>query len=98
MRHLISPTRMHENGKSRRTEIETGVSDGLRMDVTSRRVAGSREEDGSEAPWMAIDGSEQVILGDLSILTDGGPVRIAPAKGAEYVVEADSRRPAANRD
>ena len=27
--------------------------------------------------WDAIDGTEQVILGDLSILAEGGPVRLA---------------------
>jgi len=32
-----------------------------------------------DAWWVPFDGSEQVILGDLSILTDGGPVQIASA-------------------
>jgi multidrug efflux pump subunit AcrA (membrane-fusion protein) len=86
---------LHENGKARRSEVETGIHDGRWMDVTSRRFL-IANDDGSEAPWSAIDGSEQVILGDLSILTDGGPVRIAPTKGAEYIAEADRPRPAAN--
>jgi multidrug efflux pump subunit AcrA (membrane-fusion protein) len=88
---------LHENGKARRTEIETGIHDGQWMDVTNRRFLVA-DDDGTEAPWSPIDGSEQVILGDLSILTDGGPVRIAPTKSAEYIAEADSRRPAANGD
>ena len=29
---------------------------------------------------MPINGSEQVILGDLSILADGGPVEVIPAQ------------------
>ena len=61
-----------------RTEIETGVSDGdLDRGHQSPRpepAAGGRDE----VPWTPIDGSEQVILGDLSILTDGAPVRVAP--------------------
>jgi hypothetical protein len=88
---------LHENGKARRTEVETGIHDGRWMDVTNRRFPVAND-DGPEAVWSPIDGTEQVILGDLSILTDGGPVRIAPAKSAEYVAEADSRRPAANGD
>ena len=32
-----------------------------------------------EDPWVPIDGTEQVILGDLSLLTDGVPVEVAPA-------------------
>ncbi len=37
-----------------------------------------------EADWVPFDGSEQVIVGDLSILTDGAPVQMAPAaRGGE---------------
>src|SRR6185437_16054965 len=88
---------LHENGKARRAEIETGIHDGRWMDVTSRRFLVA-SDDGTETRWSAIDGSEQVILGDLSILTDGGSVRVAPTKAAEYVAEADRPRPAASGD
>jgi hypothetical protein len=49
-------------------------------------------------PWTPIDGTEQVILGDLSLLTDGAPVEVAPAtKGTNLTGEtpAPDRRPAA---
>ena len=57
-----------------RTEVRTGVSDGEWIEVTNlqRPTASSLDR-----PWMPVDGSEQVILGDLSILADGGPVEVA---------------------
>jgi RND family efflux transporter MFP subunit len=64
---------MYEKGKAVLTEIETGVNDGEWIEVTNHRVG--------SAAWTPIDGSEQVILGDLSILTDGEPVKIASASG-----------------
>jgi multidrug efflux pump subunit AcrA (membrane-fusion protein) len=36
-----------------------------------------------DAPWVRCTGAEQVILGDLSILTDGGAVQVAAAAAAE---------------
>ena len=66
----------YENGQAVRTEIETGVSDGEWIEVTNRRVPRPGKP-ADKAPWTPIDGSEQVILGDLSILTDGTPVKIA---------------------
>ena len=39
-------------------------------------------------PWKPINGSEQVILGDLSILADGDPVEVAPATDAAKVASA----------
>ena len=69
----------YENGKAVRTEIETGVSDGEWIEVTNRRVPGSQAGHAGKRSWTPIDGSEQVILGDLSILTDGAPVQEATA-------------------
>ena len=70
---------MYENGKAVRTEIETGVSDGEWIEVTNRRAPGSPTAPAGKRSWTPIDGSEQVILGDLSILTEGGPVTEAKA-------------------
>ena len=67
---------MDENGRAMRTEIETGVSDGDWIEVTHRRRHDS---------WTQMDGSEKVIVGDLSVLTDGAPVRVAPATGKAKV-------------
>ncbi len=38
-------------------------------------VSGSRMGHAGKRPWTSIDGSEQMILGDLSTLTEGAPVR-----------------------
>jgi multidrug efflux pump subunit AcrA (membrane-fusion protein) len=63
---------MYENGRAVQTEIRTGVSDGTWIEVISRRLPG--RADGLES-WTPIDGSEQIILGDRSHLTGGGPVQ-----------------------
>ncbi len=86
-----------ENGHAVRTEVETGVSDGEWIEVTNRRVPGSEAASTGDELWTPIDGTEQVILGDPSILTDGAPVEVAPAtKGTKLASEtpAPNHRPA----
>ena len=46
---------------------------------------------GEDAIWLPVDGSEQVILGDLAGLTDGAPVEIAPEKRKNDVTRASRR-------
>ena len=41
-----------------------------------------------EDSWAPVDGSEQVILGDLSILADGGLVQVAAPEKLEKVASA----------
>ena len=80
----------HKDGRAVRTEIQTGVTDGSWIEVVNlqRPTVASSEE-----VWEPVDGSEQVILGDLSILTDGEPVEVATApagtKGAGKVAAAE---------
>ncbi len=69
----------YDNGKAVRTEIETGVSDGKWIEVTNHRAPASRTGHAGTESWTSIDGSEQVILGDLSILTEGAAVQTGPA-------------------
>ena len=59
-----------------RAEVQTGVSDGEWIEVTNYQLP--LAANGSD-PWAPVNGSEQVILGDLSILADGGPVEVVPA-------------------
>ncbi|HVC95200.1 MAG TPA: hypothetical protein VND64_16005 [Pirellulales bacterium] len=68
---------VYQNGKAAQTEIQTGVSDGEWIEVTNRYLASA---DKGEERWTPIDGSEKVVLGDLSILADGAPVRVEQAK------------------
>ena len=72
-----------------RTEVQTGVSDGEWIEVTNRQRPG-RRADGDD-PWVPIDGTEQVILGDLSLLADGAPVRGRPGDGGGETRERDAR-------
>ncbi len=72
----------HENGKAVRTEVQTGVTDGKYIEITSLQVPGATD---AADPWAPVDGSEEVILGDLSILADGGAVEVLPAASAEKV-------------
>jgi HlyD family secretion protein len=67
---------MYHNGKAVQTEIETGVSDGEWIEVTHRRVVSDAAPHAAET-WMPVDGREQVIVGDLSLLTDGTAVQLA---------------------
>ena len=77
---------LYEDGHAKRIELETGISDGEWIEVTNRRgplVAGAADQ------WVPIDGKEQMILGDLSILADGSPVKIAPATAATKVASTN---------
>jgi hypothetical protein len=86
----------YENGHAVRTEVQTGVNDGEWIEVTNRRLPGSRAESLGDDGWVPIDGSEQVILDNLALLSDGSPVRIAPTKAGTEVAEAASARPLAD--
>jgi multidrug efflux pump subunit AcrA (membrane-fusion protein) len=61
------------DGKAVRTPVQTGVSDGSWVEVTGKlvRLAGS-----SEGVWTAFDGTEAVVTGDLSEISDGQPVTV----------------------
>ena len=80
---------MYENGGAKRIEVETGItdSDGEWIEVTHRRTPPGPTQPG-DASWVPIDGSEQVILGDLSILADGMAVKVVPDTGTAAVATA----------
>lgn len=67
-----------EDGKAVRTEVQTGVTDGEWIEVTSRQVPAVAGK--SDESWQEFTGQEQIILGDLSTLTDGAPVKIASSE------------------
>ncbi len=68
----------YANGHAVPTEIETGANDGEWIEVVTRRVPTSHGEPTGDETWMPIDGSEQVIVGNLSMLADGAAVRVGP--------------------
>jgi RND family efflux transporter MFP subunit len=62
----------YHDGKAIRTSVETGVQDGAWIEVVNKL-------DGDQ--WRPFDGSEDVILGDMSELLDGAAVEVEkPAK------------------
>jgi HlyD family secretion protein len=69
----------HEKGNAVRTEVRTGVSDGEWIEITNRQVLPSESAQSSENAWVPITGTEQVIVGELSLLTDGASVEVTPA-------------------
>jgi multidrug efflux pump subunit AcrA (membrane-fusion protein) len=79
----------YENGRAVRTEVQTGVTDGQWIEVTNRRVKASESPTGVD-PWVPFDGSEQVVVGDLSILADGTEVKVAPATEGAKVTPASA--------
>ena len=70
---------MVENGRAVLAEVETGANDGTWIEVAARRLPSSPAAAGGRGSSIPIDGSERVILGNLSLLSDGAPVRLAAA-------------------
>ena len=67
---------LYEDGRALRTEIETGVSDGTWIEAANHRRATSNRAAG-EPGWVPFQGTEEVIMGDLSVLVDGAAVQVA---------------------
>jgi multidrug efflux pump subunit AcrA (membrane-fusion protein) len=67
----------YEDGKTVRTQVETGVSDGVWTEVTNRKPTGPSNGD----ERVEITGKEEVIVGDLLLLSEGGAVKVAGAPG-----------------
>jgi multidrug efflux pump subunit AcrA (membrane-fusion protein) len=61
------------DGKAVRTPVQTGVSDGSWVEVTGKLVPSTGS---SEDVWAAFDGTEDVIDGDLSAISNGDPVSV----------------------
>lgn len=88
---------LYKDGRAQRTEVRTGISDGEWVEVTNLERPTKSQ---AEYPWTPVNGSEKVILGDLSILADGAPVKVAPGSAGEKVAEelpAGQRRQARPR-
>lgn len=65
----------YEDGRAKRTEVQTGIREGPWVEVTKRHVP--TKAVGKE-PWVTIDGSEQVLMGSkLSTLTEDAPVELS---------------------
>lgn len=82
---------LYEEGRAKKVEVRTGIGDGEWIEITSlERPAASK----ADHPWTPVTGSESVILGDLSILADGGAVQVASGgDGAGKAPEGTAGRP-----
>ncbi|MGP0066247.1 MAG: efflux RND transporter periplasmic adaptor subunit [Isosphaeraceae bacterium] len=83
----------YENGKARRTEIQTGVTDEEWVEVTNRHI--DSKSPGTKEHWVPIDASEPVLMGTkLSTLTEGARVRLvdapAPSEGESAKTTSDA--------
>jgi multidrug efflux pump subunit AcrA (membrane-fusion protein) len=74
---------VYRDGRALRMEVETGVTGDLDpatkeqwIEVTNRRASGAATV--ANEPWSPFDGTERLILGDLSTLLDGDAVKVAP--------------------
>ncbi len=63
------------NGKAVRNAVQTGVSDSAWVEVSGKQIASAGS---SEGAWKAFDGTDAVIVGDLSEIFDGVPVTVEP--------------------
>lgn len=88
----------YRDGRAVRTDVRTGINDGDWYEVTNLQDSKSPESKAGGS-WRPVDGAEQVILGDLSILADGAAVEVAkdaePKAEPEKVAEGP---PAGGRD
>ena len=84
----------YENGRAVRTEVRTGVADGEWIEVTNRQVPKATTR---ARPWVPIDGKEQVIMGDLSLLADGAAGGDRPGGGRDETGERGAHRRIAAR-
>jgi multidrug efflux pump subunit AcrA (membrane-fusion protein) len=92
----------YKDGLATRVEVETGLlsnpdprTGDQWIEVTRTRAATLETESIGGDHWAPIDGTEQVILGDLSILYDGARVNVAkPPDTSKVASGSPDRRPA----
>jgi HlyD family secretion protein len=80
---------LYEDGKSVRREVRTGVSDGEWVEVTGLQ----RPSEARADRWEPVSGKEQVILGDLTLLAEGGPVTLPQQAEATTKVASETLAP-----
>ena len=62
---------LYVGGKAVQTAVQTGIDDGKWVEVSKKRVKGR---------WADLTGAEAVIVGDLSEISDGQPVKVEPER------------------
>jgi HlyD family secretion protein len=62
---------LYKDGKAVQTPLQTGIDDGKWVEVSKKRVKGR---------WTDLTGTEEVVVGDLSEVSDGQPVKVEPER------------------
>jgi multidrug efflux pump subunit AcrA (membrane-fusion protein) len=75
----------HDNGRAVRTEVRTGIANEEWVEVLGRRAPGAAQS----GRWDPFDGLESVLVGDLSTLAEGEPVRLAKPAGEPTLVASE---------
>ena len=87
---------IYEDGRAKRIEVRDRGQrrrSGSKSPIAAR--AGSGATSTGDEPWTPIDGTEQVILGNLSTLAEGSSVKVAETPDATQVAaEAPAAGPA----
>jgi hypothetical protein len=70
---------LYENGRAKRTEIQTGITSGKWIEVINR---GTNKKFHGREEWEPINGSEQVLIGNMiSTLTEDAAVQLDETPG-----------------
>lgn len=73
----------YEDGRARRTEVQTGIGDGRWIEITNFRVepeSADKDRWAGEDQWAPFDASQRVLVGSkLTSLTEGAEVRLSDA-------------------
>lgn len=72
----------HEDGCAIKTEVEIGISDNEWTEVTNHLAKVAHPDATSTANWIPMDGTEDVLAGELTTLADGEPVHVTPPREA----------------
>ena len=63
-----------EDGKAVQLPVQLGIDDGTWVEVTKKRIKGE---------WSSFNGAEQILVGNLSQLSNGEPVRVHASEPAK---------------
>jgi len=81
----------YQHGRAKRTEVQTGVTDGEWIEVTNYRVDTQSSDALDDEKWVAFDNAQQVLFGSkLTTLTEGADVRLSDSPASVEGVAANS--------
>jgi HlyD family secretion protein len=79
---------IHKNGRAYEIEVETGVSNREWIEIVARREPDGPTSSTGGQMSQPVDGSEEVIVSDVTTLISGDPVLVVPAQPEEKVAQA----------